>query len=253
MTLSDIFSHIFKNNLITYGFSMFSWQHFVLLAFETLIPFILSIVLTKKVDDIKEKVLKIAATTLLILYIFDFFIQPFYAAEMMIHKLPFHLCTATGILIVFVTYNKKFDRLKTLVTVWAVLSPLLWMIFPFSTYESVSLLSYSLIQSILYHCVEFFWGLFMLLSGRVELKWKTIWQPIVGLLPMSIWATIGQELYFPNTIGENFMMLRTDTSGICPQWLYLLALFTAAVIAISLLYLIYYLVSKKKKVLTEQS
>lgn len=246
MKLADIFSKIFKNNPTTNGFSIFSWQYFILLAFEIAIPLVLAIILSKKSENTKSKTLKISALLLLIIYIFDFFIQPFYAGSMITHKLPFHLCTATGILIVFVSFNKRFEKLKTIVSVWAVLSPLLWMLFPFNTYESVSLLSYSLIQSIIYHCIEFFWGLFMLLSGTAILRWKTIWQPIVGLFPMALWATIGQELYFPNEIGENFMMLRTDTTGICPKWVYIIALLLAAVIAISILYLIYYLFNRKK-------
>ena len=56
---------------------------------------------------------------------------------------------------------------------------------------------------------------------------------------MALWATIGQELYFPDTPGENFMALRTDVSGIVPHAVYLLALFTAAVLAITLIYGIY--------------
>ena len=87
----------------------------------------------------------------------------------------------------------------------------------------------------------------MLTTGRVELKWKTIWQPIVALFPMALWATIGQELYFPDSIGENFMALRTDVSGIVPHAVYLLALFTAAVLAITLIYAIFSVVKLIKK------
>ena len=86
----------------------------------------------------------------------------------------------------------------------------------------------------------------MLTSGKTQLKWSTIWQPIAYLLPLALWATFGQELYFPNTVGENFMMLRTDVSGIVPHYVYLLALFVGAVLAVSLLYLLYNVVIKVK-------
>ena len=87
----------------------------------------------------------------------------------------------------------------------------------------------------------------MVVSGTTKLEWKTIWQPIVGLFPMALWATIGQELYFPNEIGENYMFLRTDASAIVPQWMFIPALFIAAVLATSLTYLIYNAVINSKK------
>ena len=159
---------------------------------------------------------------------------------MTVSKLPFHICTFTGILITLVTFNKKFEKLKVLTTVWSILAPIGFLMIPAAVLESdVALYSYSKLQTYIYHILEIFWGVYMLISKRVKLKWKTIWQPIVGLFPMALWATIGQELYYPNKIGENFMALRTDTTGICPHWLYIIALLTAALLAICLIYLIY--------------
>ena len=253
MTLHDLFSKIFSKIPDEVGFSIFSWQYFILLLFEIAIPVALAIIFAKKLNEKRDSVLRFSAIFLITIYIADFFVQPFYAGTMIPHKLPFHICTATGVLLTFVTLNKKFEKMSKIVTVWAIISPLLWMIFPFDTYDiGTSLFSYSLIQPIIYHMVEFFWGLYMLISGKVQLPWKTLWQPIVALFPMAIWATIGQELYFPNELGENFLMLRTDTTGICPHWVFIVALFLAATIVISLVYLIYYLIVRAKDKKTQK-
>ena len=106
--------------------------------------------------------------------------------------------------------------------------------------------SYPIIQTFLFHGLEIFWGVFMLVSKRVVLQWRDIWQPIAGLLPVAMWATIGQELYYPDTVGENFLFLHTDISAYAPQWLYIPSLFVAAVTEISLLYFVYWLIVKNK-------
>lgn len=242
MNLNEIFSQIFSNKPTENPISMFSWQHILIILFAIGTPVLLAVLLCKKQQKTQDILLKISAYLIIGLYVFDFFIQPFWAGSMTVSKLPFHICTFTGILIAFATFNKKFEKLKTLITVWAILAPSAYVLFPFSTFENTAIYSYSTVQSYIYHIIEIFWGVYMLTTGKVQLKWKTIWQPIVGLFPMALWATIGQELYYPNTIGENFMALRTDVSGIVPHWVYLMALFTAAVLAITLIYGLYNLI-----------
>jgi RsiW-degrading membrane proteinase PrsW (M82 family) len=97
----------------------------------------------------------------------------------------------------------------------------------------------------MYHIIELFWGVFMIVSGISKLDWKNIWQPIIGLIPMAIWATIGQELYYPNELGENYMFLRTDTTGIVPHWLFIVALFIGFSLLIVLVYFIYNFILNK--------
>ena len=247
MNLSELFYKIFSNKPTNNAIFMFSWQHWLIVLVGIGLPILLAVLLRKKEENTQEKILKIAAYLIIGLYIFDFFVQPFWAGQMIVNKLPFHICTFTGLLIAFTTFNKKFDKLKTIVTVWAILAPSAYLLFPFATFETTAIYSYSTMQSCIYHIIEIFWGVYMLTTGRVELKWKTIWQPIVALFPMALWATIGQELYFPDSIGENFMTLRTDVSGIVPHAVYILALFTAAVLAITLIYGIFSIVKLIRK------
>ena len=242
MTLNELFYKIFSNKPTNNPIYMFSWQHILIAIVSIGVPIILAILLRKKQSKTQDAILKVAAYLIIILYVLDFFLQPFWAGQIIVNKLPFHICTFTGLLIAFTTFNAKFSKIKVIVAVWAILAPSAYILFPFATFESTAIYSYSVLQSQVYHIIEIFWGVYMLVTNRVVLNWKTIWQPIVALFPMALWATIGQELYFPNEIGENFMALRTDVSGIVPHWVYIIALFIAAVLFVTLIYTIYNLV-----------
>ncbi len=216
----------------------------MILIFGTTIA--LSIVFHNKSEKTKERVLHVTAVLVISIYIFDFFVQPFWNdGEMAIHKLPFHICTLLGILIPFVNFNPKFSFAKQAVTVWAVLAPLMFILLPLNYINRpVQPYSYSVIQTFLFHGLAFFWGVFMLVSQKTVLRWQDIWQPIVGLFPVVLWATIGQEMYYHGRVGENFLFLRTDISAYVPQWLLVPGLLFLASCAIALLYLICYLGTK---------
>ena len=57
----------------------------------------------------------------------------------------------------------------------------------------------------------------------------------------------GARTAIPDRTGENFLFLRTDISAYAPQWLLVPALFVAATIAITILYLICYFSKKLKR------
>ena len=188
--MNDIFHKIFryipKDNIIP----LFGLEYFIVLFIIIATVICACLFLKNRNVKLKENIIRYTAFVIIFLYIFDFFVQPFWSGSMITNKLPFHICTATGILISFVTFSKKFNFMKTTVTVWAILAPLMFIIFP--------------------------------------------------------WATIGQELYFPNEIGENYLFLRTDISGVAPQWMFIPALFIAAVLSISIIFGIYNIISKYK-------
>ena len=255
--MSDFFKKIFAYIPRKTEVSLFGWQHWLYIVFTIAIVVFLSILFFKKSQRTKDKVLKITAILLISLYVFDIFVQPFWNdGKIAINKLPFHVCTLVGVLVPFVTFSQKFRFAKETVVVWATLAPLMFILFPMNYINrAIQPYSYPVIQTFMFHGVEFFWGVFMIVSGNVNLEWKGIWKPIVGLFPLALWATIGQELYYPDRTGENFLFLRTDISAYAPQWLLVPALFVAATIAITILYLICYLskkIKRKKKNEAEQ-
>ncbi len=250
--MRDLFFKIFGDKYTDNPTPLFGLVHILLIIFAIGGAIALSILLRNKSDKVKDRTLKVSALIVISLYIFDFFVQPFWNGGVMYEgKLPFHICTLTGILLTFVTFSKKFEKLKVIVAVWAALAPTAFILFPVTLIDSeVSIFSYSKIQSFLYHSVEAFWGIFMLISGKARLEWKTLWQPIVALFPMAIWATIGQEMFYPNEPGENFLMLRLDLQEMglnMERWVFLVLLFLIASSVIALLYLACNLIYKFKK------
>lgn len=227
--------------------ALFGWEHwlYIILIVGTIVT--LALVFAKRSDQTKAKVLNITAVLVITLYLFDFFVQPFWDedGEIRISKLPFHICTLVGVLIPLVNFNGKCKFARQTVTVWAVLAPLMFILFPLNYInQAVQPYSYPIIQTFVFHGLEIFWGVLMLVSHQVALRWRDIWQPIIGLFAVAAWATLGQELYYPDSLGENFLFLRTDISAYAPQWLYIPALFTAATLAITLMYLVYWLIGK---------
>lgn len=241
--LKNIFSFIPADKTI----GLFSIAHFVYIFIALLAVITICVVFKNKTDETKDKVLKILAFSLIFIYVFDFFVQPLWDGEIVQGKLPFHICTLTGVLIPFVAFSKKANFLKTTVTVWAVLAPLAFILYPGNYLDRlVAPYSYPIIQTFMFHILEFVWGVFMIVSGKTKLKWKTIWQPIVALLPLALWALLGQELYYPGKVGENFLFLKTDISSFLPQWTLYPGLFVVASVAITILYLICFIVKKIK-------
>lgn len=242
--LKKIFSNIPRETTV----SLFGWQHWLYIILILAVTIVLSVVFAQKSQKTKDKVLNVTAILVISLYIFDFFVQPFWNnGEIAIHKLPFHICTLLGVLVPFVNFNHKFAFAKQTVTVWAILAPLMFILLPMNYINrAIEPYSYSVIQTFCFHGLVFFWGIFMLVSQKTSLKWKDIWQPIIGLFAVALWATIGQEMYYHGSVGENFLFLRTDISAYAPQWLLVPALLIAASAAISLLYLVYYIIIKLK-------
>lgn len=240
--MSKLFEKIFRYIPREKSVPLFGWQHWLYIIFIATAIIVVSIVFANKSKKTKERVLNITAILVISLYIFDFFVQPFWNdGKIAIYKLPFHICTLVGVLIPFANFSKVFKFARETVVTWAILAPLIFILLPLNYINrAIEPYSYPIIQTFLFHGLEIFWGVFMLVSKKVALRWRNIWQPIVGLFPLAAWATVGQELYYPNEVGENFLFLRTDISAYAPQWMFVPALFTAASISILLLYMIYW-------------
>ena len=134
--MNKLFANIFRYIPSDRTIALFGIEYFLILIIIAALIATISILLKNKDSKVKQRVINISAITLITLYIFDFFVQPFWAGGMIVHKLPFHICTATGVLIPFVTFNKKCNFMKRAVTVWAILAPAIWLMFPMNLLNS---------------------------------------------------------------------------------------------------------------------
>lgn len=246
--MQELFQKIFRYIPRETSIRLYGLSHIIYIVSIIAIIVTLCILFHRKNKETKDRVINITAIFIISLYIFDFLVQPIWAGSLQISKLPFHLCTLVGCLIPFITFNKKFKFLEKPVVIWAILAPLIFIFAPLN-YINVPAepYSYPIVQTFIYHGAEVFWGVFMLTSGRVKLNWKSIWQPIVGLFPAALWATIANIVYGDLAPGESFMFLITDISAVAPQWMYIPALIIAACLGTAIVYLIYNLSIKTKK------
>ncbi|MDE6583670.1 MAG: YwaF family protein, partial [Clostridia bacterium] len=129
--MSDFLKNIFGYIPSETKPSLFGWQHWLFIVAIFGATILCCLLFKNKSEKFKEKVLNTTAILVISLYIFDFFVQPFWNdGELAIHKLPFHICTLLGILVPFVNFNKKLGFAKQTITVWAILAPLMFILFP---------------------------------------------------------------------------------------------------------------------------
>ena len=88
--------------------TMFSWHHILYLVLIIGTIVLLTFLFNKKEQSKKEKLIKIISILVLVSYLGDFFIQPFYNGgtmdvngELILDKFPFHICTVLCPLIIF--------------------------------------------------------------------------------------------------------------------------------------------------------
>ena len=90
-----------------------SFFHILFLAIIIGLTIALAFYLSKH-EDKKRGTLRLIAYSLVIIYVADFFIQPFVSSDftMNIDKLPFHICTVLCPVVAFTEFNKKFEKIK---------------------------------------------------------------------------------------------------------------------------------------------
>lgn len=224
---------------------LFSLWHILYLIIIIATPIVLLIVLKNKSDKAKNTALKIFAYSTVIIYILDFFIQPFYSGSgnMLPGKLPFHLCTIMSLFIPFVQFNKKFEPIKTPVAVLCIVSALMYLAYPSTAFGGELPWCYTVLQTFLYHGSVFVWGCLTVAFDKKRLSFKKIWKELVAILLVAVWATIGNLLY-----DKNFFFL-TDSMFSIPASLMPVAVICAVFAVVALIYLIDYVCAKISKVI----
>ncbi len=187
------------------------WHILYMIAIFGLIAFA-ALKFRNKTIETKEKVLRILAGALLFSYLSDFFFHDFVYAETLadgsivdrlnMDKLPFHLCTSMGIILFFVTYNKKLRKFLEPVAAIAITGSLMYICYPTNDCEPWC---YRLVQTMFFHGVEMAWGVLAISMGLTKLRWKNVWQAYVLLIGITVWAKIGLTVY-----GYNWFFLREN-------------------------------------------
>ena len=222
--MRDLFFKLFSDTPFGVGevwhIQSFNIWHFVyiILIFGGIIG--AAFYLKNKPATTSEKVLRTLAFLLVFSYLTDYFVHDFVYADfneatgeytrgdLNMDKLPFHICTVLCPIIAFTQFNKRFQRFIRPVAVLAVVGPMMYLCYP-STGVGGEAWCYRVVQTMFFHGVEMAWGALAIATGKTTLKWKTVWQPAVLLVCITLWAKLGATM-----LEYNWFFLRENPFGI---------------------------------------
>ena len=109
--MRDLFFKLFGDGEVTVDITLFSIWHFLYIILIIGLSIGAAFILRNKSDKAKRTTVSVLAILLAVSYFSDFFIHPFISGngEMILDKLPFHICTLLAIFVPFAQFNKKFQ------------------------------------------------------------------------------------------------------------------------------------------------
>ena len=170
--------------------------------------------------ETKGKVLRALAFLIMFSYVTDYFVHDFVYAGfdeatgeyirggLNMDKLPFHICTAMGVIVTFTTFNKRLERFIEPVAALAIAAPLMYLVYP-STGVGGEFWCYRVLQTMFFHGVLMAWGILSVATGKTSLKWKNIWKAEILLIGITLWAKLGVTL-----LEYNWLFLMYNPFGI---------------------------------------
>lgn len=196
--MKEIVDWLLSENNSSLKVGLFDCWHFLywLIIFGGTI--LLSLLYCNKSEKAKDKIIRLFAYLTIGIYISDFFLMPLsdsYGYSIGINDLPFHICTIMATMVPFVQFNKRFERIKTVVVTLSITSSLMWMCYPGSALGGQPPFSYVIFSKFMFHGCLFCWGVLNLSLGNVKLQFKKIWKEFIAILLILGWARIGNTLY----------------------------------------------------------
>jgi len=197
-----------------------------------------------KSDKTKNIVLSVLAYIVIGVYIADFFIMPLSRGDVDVDKLPFHICTLLSFFVGFAQFNKKFECVREPIAVLAIVSSLMYITYPGSALGGVTVFSYKVVQTFVYHGLLFSWGCLSVGLKVTTFKWKNIWKALVGLCLIAVWAAFGNCTYSSADHHYDWFFITGSTFPFIPSWLMPFVVVTAIFGMVALIYLINWGVNK---------
>jgi len=197
--LREFFIWLFDSNK-PFEIDVFSFWHILYTLVIIATTILLGIRLSRRGEEYADKILSRIASTVVIIYLADFFVQPLMhgdasvAGEMNIDKLPFHICTLMCPVLAIVQ-SKKLKFLYEPAAFLAIVGPLMYLTYPNGALGDVSPLSYKILQTFIYHGLVLSWGYNMIASGKVKPRIQNCWKALVGLCVIAVWAALGNAVY----------------------------------------------------------
>lgn len=209
----------------------------------------LLVVYLKKHPEKRNTALRHLSLTLIVLYVSDFFLQPFVSSDftMNIDKLPFHICTLMCPVSAFAQFNPKFAKFKEPIALLAMAGSLMYLVYPGNAIGEISPFCYKILQTFIYHGVLFAWGVNTFLSEEFIPNIRNCYKALIGICMIAVWATIGNLSYNTSYLGNDdshhydWFFLTSSSFPFVPPYLMPLAVIAAVFGTVMCLYGFYYL------------
>lgn len=260
--MRDLFLKIFGEHTASEnnGISLFSWAHIFYLVLILLTIILLTYLYFNKPKEKKTHLLNIIAILIMVSYIGDFFLQPFWHGgtmeengRLIIDKLPFHICTALCPLIILSRFSKHGKAIKTPVIILSSLAPLMWLIYPGTALDTdLAFYSYEIVQLFFYHGLVFIYGILALLLQDEVLDIKKCYKEALCIIGIALWATLGNTLYSEEgDSGYNWFFLKRPVFDFIPEsinpYVIIIVMFLSCLLVYGVNYLVRYLIKMKKE------
>lgn len=244
--MSEFFKLIFGTTSGSAEITLFSVWHILWIVIIIGLSFCGYFFLRNKSEHAKTVTLNVLAYLVIGTYVLDFFIMPFSQGKIDIDKLPFHICTLTGIFIPFVQFNDRFKPIKSVICCFAIVSSLMYVTYPGSALGGVTPWCYKVIQTFVYHGLVFAWGFLSVSLKAVSFNFREIWKEAVGIVILIAWAFLGNYAYggIPEGHHYDWFFITGSTFPFIPPWLMPFVVFAAVYGMCVLIYLIDYVVKR---------
>ena len=201
--MNEIMTKIFGTpEIASVQMELFSVWHIIYVILIVSFPFVLYFGLKNAEYDKKTKALRAIAIAIFVLYIGDFFIQPFYNdGNLIVDKLPFHICTFLCPVIMLAQFSgsKKIAWFYDAIALLAIVGPFMYFVYPNTAFgDNYTPWCYRVVQTFLYHGLVYSWGVSALLFRRATCKYIALPKVLIIQAFITLWATFGNWAYDHN-------------------------------------------------------
>lgn len=201
--MNEILIKLLSNpEVATIKMELFSAWHILYMVVILLLPLVLAHFLRNASQEKQTTALKAVALAVFWIYIGDFFLQPFYNdGEMIVDKLPFHICTflCPVVMLAQFSQSKKMHALYDAIALLSVVGPFMYFVYPNTAFgDTYTPWCYRVLQTFLYHGTLYCWGVLALLLGRAKCKPAVLPKVLLLQMVITVWASLGNAGYDHN-------------------------------------------------------
>ena len=201
--MTEVLRKIFGDETFGPKVSLFGPIHIIMMVLIFGGAILVGYLLRNKQEKTKKLILDIMVIVLVGLYFSDFLVHPFMTGRdaLIVDKLPYHLCTSACILIGLTrVFPKQFGFFKSSFVILGMIGGLMYLTVP-TALDGNYLICYRSLQTIIYHGLIFWVGIFSIFFGDIEISIKKIWKEAIVIAVLDL-ISVGANFAYGGIQGE---------------------------------------------------